>query len=229
MPHTDAPGEPAPPVGAPEDATSEAAPHGQGHEPPKEDEGVGFKWVWLVPEFGYSYVNLKSFSEENLAIVDSSKSGAMAGVGAGVRLIFLTLGLRARHHFAMDMWQVMGEAGFHFKVNRVDPFIAFRFGYDTVGSSLGQAVGNATGNVNVDVNGFNTGGAVGLDYFVGDNFTMGFEGSADFLFLTRPLPALPAGMTPAQEAAIKENPLYKNAGSSVGFGGVLALRLGLHF
>ncbi len=196
------------------------------NEPPAEkDDGVGFKWVWL----GFSYVNSKSFSETNLAVVDSSKSGAMAGVGAGVRIVFLTLGVRARRHFAMDMWQVMGEAALHLKVNRVDPYLAFRGGYDTIGSSFGAAVGNATGSVNVDVKGFNLGAALGFDYFVSDNVTLGAEGSGDFLFLTRPLPPLPAGITPAQKAVIEQNPLYKQSGSSVGFGGGLAARLGVHF
>jgi hypothetical protein len=223
----DAPVE-TPPAGDAATPAPANAPAGES-EPPKEEDKVGFKWVWLVPELGFSYVNLKSFSETNLAVVDSSESGAMAGVGAGVRIVFLTIGVRARRHFAMDMWQVMGELGLHFKVNRVDPYLAFRGGYDTIGSSLGQAVGNATGNVELDVKGFNFGGALGFDYFVADNVTLGVEGSGDFLFLTRPAPALPAGLPPAQQAAIKANPLYQNAGSSVGFGGVLAARVGVHF
>ncbi|MFO0672941.1 MAG: hypothetical protein U0235_25555 [Polyangiaceae bacterium] len=235
-PLTSTPPPPPPPA---EPAAEPAAPAPEGtpetpkpaEPPPKEeekDEGVGFKWVYLVPEVGYSYINLKSFSETNLAIVDSSKSGAMVGAGAGIRLVFLTLGVRARHHFAMGMWQVMGEAGLHLKVNRIDPYIAFRGGYDTVGN-FSQALGNAVGDVKVDVKGWNAGGAIGFDYFVGDNVTLGVEGSADLLFLTRPKPALPAGLTPAQQAAITSNPLYRQSGSSVGFGGVLAGRLGFHF
>lgn len=226
---TDATTEPTAPT-APAEPSADAPADGSKppEEKPKEDDGVGFKWVWLVPEVGYSYINLKSFSETNLAIVDSSKSGAMVGAGVGIRLVFLTLGVRARHHFSMGMWQVMGEAGLHLKVNRIDPYIAFRGGYDTVGN-FSQAVGNAVGDVKVDVKGWNAGGAIGFDYFVGDNVTLGVEGSADLLFLTRPKAALPAGLTPAQQAAITSNPLYQQSGSSVGFGGVLAGRLGFHF
>jgi hypothetical protein len=194
-----------------------------------KEEGPGLKWVWLVPEVGYSYINLTSFSQTNFALVDDTKSGLMAGVGAGVRLLFLTLGIRARHHFDADMWQVMLDGGLHFKFGRVDPYLAIRFGYDTVGTNIGQALGNAAGTVNVDINGFNVGTGLGLDYFVADNVTIGFEGSGDFLFLTRPKPALPAGLTAQQKAAIQANPLYKDSGSSVGFGGVLAGRLGFHF
>ncbi len=196
--------------------------------PPEEDEGPGLKWVWLVPDLGFSYINMKSFSETNLAVVDSEKSGFMAGAGAGIRLVFLTLGLRARHHFAMSMWQVMGDVGLHFKFGRVDPYLAIRGGYDSVGS-FDQAVGNATGSAKVEVNGFNVGAGLGLDYFVTNAVTLGVEGSGDFLFLTRPLPPLPTGLTAQQQAAIKANPLYQNAGSSIGFGGVVAGRLGFHF
>ncbi len=194
---------------------------------PKEDV-TGQKWVYVIPDIGFSYINLKSFSQENLALIDTEESGAMAGIGAGVRLLFVTLGLRARHHFAMAMWQVMAELQIHLKFGRVDPYFGLRAGYDSVGT-FNQALGNATDTAKVDVSGFNVGPALGLDVFVADSVTLGFEGSADFLFLERPLPPLPAGLTPAQQAAIRANPLYQNAGSSVGFGGVLAGRLGFQF
>lgn len=249
-PNGASPSNPAPPASPGADATSGAASPKEGEvtteettqtesqeevksEPPEEDDKVGFKWVWLVPEVGYSTVNLTSFSESNLAVVDNSESGLMVGAGAGVRLVFLTLGVRARHHFAMKMWQVMGEVGFHFKVNRVDPYIAIRGGYDTVGS-LSAAVSNASGgsstsSVDVSVKGFNVGPAIGLDYFVAQNVTLGIEGSGDFLFLNRPTATLPSGLTAQQQATIKQSPLYQASGSAVGFGGLVSLRLGFHF
>ena len=193
----------------------------------KEDTGLGLEWVYLNAEVGTSYIDMKSFSESQLALTDTNKVGAMFGVGAGVRLLFLSLGLRAREHTAFNLWQINAEVAFHTRVWRIDPYLLFRGGYDTVGN-LSQAVDNVQ-NTSVDVHGWNAGAALGLDFYFTSLLSLGGELSGDVLFLKRAPAAIPAGIPPAQQAAIQQQPLYQNSGSSVGFGGGLSAHLGLHF
>jgi hypothetical protein len=215
-------------------------PQGEGEVAPaptdeSKDSGVGLKWVWAGAELGGSYTNMKAFSQSNLAVVDTTKSGLMTGFGAGVRLLFLDVGLRVRDYTALSMWNIDGEVRFHMRMGRVDPSLAVRGGYSTVGN-FDQSVGSATGTAQVDVHGFNVGTGFRLDYLVGNFVVIGVELSGDVLFLTRPVPPLPpelASLPPAQQAMLKaqlqSEPLYQNSGDSVGFGAALGAHLGVHF
>lgn len=71
----------------------------------------------------------------------------------------------------------------------------------------------------------------GADYYVLPYFSLGLDATADGLFLTRPPAPLPGdfkALPPAAKNAIKNNPLYKESGDSVGFGVSGSLRLGIH-
>jgi hypothetical protein len=207
----------------------------------REDSGLGLEWVYANADVGASYVDMKSFSQSQLAVVDSAKGGAAWGFGVGVRLFFLTLGVRARNHTGLNLWQIDADVGFHMRIGRLDPYLAFRGGYDTVGT-LSQSVDVATSSVppaQVDVHGGNAGMALGFDYYLAHAFSLGAEASGDVLFLSRPATSLPA-LTPAQQTAINSNPqamaqyqqaqqAYAQSGSSVGFGAALTAHLGLHF
>ena len=200
----------------------------------KEDNGLGMEWVWLNADVGMSYIDMKSFSETQLALTDTNKTGLMYGFGAGLRLLFLTIGARVRNHSAFNLWQINGEIGLHlFRILRIDPYLAFRGGYDTVGT-FNQSVSTAAGSVQSDatVHGWNVGAAFGLDFYLTSLVSIGVEASGDVLFLKRPPAALPASasaLPQAQQDAIKAQPLYQNSGSSVGFGGGLSAHLGIHF
>ena len=201
----------------------------------KEDSGLGLEWVWLNADVGMSYIDMKSFSESQLALTDTSKTGLMYGFGAGVRLLFLTIGARVRNYSEFNLWQIDGEIGLHlFRILRIDPYLAFRGGYDTVGT-LTQSVNTATApSVQSDatVHGWNVGAAFGLDFYLTSLISIGAEASGDVLFLKRPpadLPASAKSLPQAQQDEIKAQPLYQNSGSSVGFGGGLSAHLGIHF
>jgi hypothetical protein len=141
----------------------------------------------------------------------------------------------------MNLWQIDGEVGFHGRIGRVDPYLAVRFGYDTVGT-LGQSlqvVGSAVTPPEVSVHGWNGGLALGFDYYLAHAFSLGLEGAGDVVYLQRPA-ATPPALTSAQQAAINSNPTakadyqqlqdaYKASASSVGFGAAFTVHAGVHF
>jgi hypothetical protein len=227
-----------PPPAAPPDPNAQPAPksaqEAELERGKQEDSGLGLEWIWANADVGASYIDMKSFNDSQLALTDTSKSGFMYGFGAGVRLLFLTLGARVRNHSAFNLWQINGEIGLHpFRILRIDPYLAFRGGYDTVGT-FSQSVSSAGGSVQSDatVHGWNVGAAFGLDFYLSSLISIGAEASGDVLFLKRPPATLPASVSAlpqAQQAEIKSQDLYKNSGSSVGFGGGLSAHLGIHF
>jgi len=203
----------------------------------QEDSGLGLEWVYLTADGGFGYVNMKSFSESQLALQTTSASGGMFGFAAGIRLLFLTLGLRARDYTAFGLWQINADVGFHARLGHVDPYLAVRGGYDTQGATLGESVtglsNTASGiSSSVAVHGWNAGLAFGLDYYFAHVISLGAEVSGDLLFLSRPAAPLPAqisSLPTTDQNTIKSNPLYAESGSSVGVAAAAGLHLGLHF
>lgn len=212
------------------------------------DQGLGLEWVWLNADVGFSYMDLKSADlaispagGTPITIVDTTSAGATYGFGAGIRLLFLTLGLRARNHAAMNLWQIDGEVGLHGRVGRLDPYFAARFGYDTVGT-LGQSVqvvGSRVPPPDLAVHGWNGGLALGFDYYFAHAISLGVEAAGDVVYLKRQ-PATPPSLTPQQQAAIDADPAaraqyqklldaYQASASSVGFGGAVTAHVGVHF
>jgi hypothetical protein len=199
-----------------------------------QDSGLGLEWVYLNADVGGAYTNMRSFSESNLALNETSSGGAALGLAAGVRLLFFTLGVRARDLLLSNynLWELDGEAAFHIRVWRIDPYFGFRGGYAFVGS-LGSGVASSSNSSSPDVtvHGFNVGPMVGIDVYISSLVSIGVDANAEVLFLKRPPAPLPAGVTPAEEAMLpaQEQELYKLSGSCVGFGAVAAAHLGIHF
>lgn len=200
-----------------------------------QDSGLGLEWVWLNADVGASYVNLQSFSQSNLGIQTTEVGGPAFGVGAGVRLLFLTLGIRARDLLLSSigsLWELSGEAAFHTRIWHIDPYFGFRGGYNFVGGLSSSSVQVAMGGSpsDVSVHGFNVGPMIGIDFYLAKLISIGVDVDAQFLFLQRPKPPLPAGIT---EADLAVNPnlkaLYDNSGSSVGFSVTPTAHLGIHF
>jgi hypothetical protein len=208
-----------------------------------EDSGLGLEWVWLNAEAGASFVDLQSFSSSSFGLVKTSSSGPSFGLGAGVRLLFFTLGVRARDLSLSDignLWMLNLEAAFHTRIWRIDPYFGVRGGYNFVGSLSGSSVTVATGGVpsDVSVHGFNVGPMFGIDLYLAKIISLGADVDTQFLFLQRPAPPLPCpapatqAMCQAQfnaNATPQQKTLYNNSGSSVGFGFTAAAHVGLHF
>src|SRR5579883_1731724 len=147
--------EPPPPFtpGAP--GTPASGPQGQPGQPPgmppsgqqaqgqqqssddSQDSGLGLEWVYLNADAGVGYVNMTSFSASTLGLVSQSGAGPAFGVGAGVRLLFFTMGARARDELISglgSLWLLNLEAAFHMRIWHIDPYFGVRGGYTFVGS-----------------------------------------------------------------------------------------------
>lgn len=213
-------------------------PNGQAEElkkSEKEDSEIGLKWVWLNAEAGFSRINMTSFDNSTFALKKDESNGFVWSVGAALQLLGMTFGLRARNHAhdAYSLWQVNLELGLHLRFGRVDPYFLFRGGYDFMGKLDGESVSNpTTAPASASVTGWNGGGAFGLDFYLTKVLTLGAQVNADILFLKRPPAELPkefALLPPAQQLAIKNDPLYQQSGTSVGYGLGIGALLGLHF
>ncbi len=203
----------------------------QGHE---EDSGRGLTWVWLEAEGGYSHVGLSTFevNENDLTagLVESSADGPMIGAGLGLRLVFVTLGARARVGFysPWELFTVGGELGFRIPLGDFEPHFALGGGYAGLGS-VQSAVEGADGAV--DIAGFYARAGGGLDYFVTPTFSVGANVSWELLGLTRP------GLDTAAIGRIQSGSNAANAEADVlaaegsGYGSSLGISavLGLHF
>ncbi len=200
------------------------------------DSGLGLEWVYLNADVGGSYMDMQSFSASTFALQTTKAGGTVLGVGAGVRLLFLTLGARLRDQMLSsigDLWEVDGEAAFHMRIWRIDPYFGARAGYTWLGSLNAQSVSLATGSSpsDVAVHGFDIGPMVGLDIYLAKLVSIGVEGEAEFVFLKRPPVPLPPGITPAIVSMLptQQQTLYENSGSSAGLGVVGTAHLGIHF
>ncbi len=192
-----------------------------------KDSGLGLEWLWLNAEIGADYTSMDSINSSNFQLQRSASAGPAFGVGAGVRILFFTAGVRARDLQLSDfsLWEVDAEAAFHTRIDHVDPYFGLRGGYAFVGTLSSDAV--QTGASDFTVHGFNAGLMFGLDYYFSHFVSLGVDGNPEFLFLQRPPVTLPAGvemlLTPAQQTA------YRQSGSSVGFGIAGTVHLGVHF
>ncbi len=176
----------------------------------QDDSGLGLEWVYLTADGGFGYVNMKSFSESQLALQTTSASGGMFGFAAGIRLLFLTLGLRARDYTAFNLWQINADVGLHMRVGNLDPYLAIRGGYDAQGTSFSQTVTGATSaettTPSISVHGWNAGLAFGMDYYFAHIISLGAEVSGDALSS----PRAPRQVAPPQVTSRLRPPTSKH-------------------
>lgn len=206
----------------------------------REDAGRGLSFFWLNGEVGYGMLGLHTFHANDLVdaeVVKSTQDGLVFGFGAGVRLVFLTLGGRFRlgTFDEWQLWTLNAELGFRVPLGRLEPNFTFGGGYASLGSFDTGSVSGAIGDIGLtsdglNVRGFNLRGGVGLDYFVGSSLSVGANLSGDLLFLTRPpvrgVTAGGAAGGPEAEAAAE---VYSRDGSAVGGAATLMAVVGLHF
>ena len=208
------------------------APGGVSRSPEKpQGEDLGAEWVWMRADVGGAYASLTSLDARNLSLRNTSSGGLAWGVGAGVRLGFLTLGASGHQLQLSDfnLWEIDAEAGLHVRIDRVDPYVGVRGGYAFVDSVTSDAARSTAGTSQSSATGFNLGLLFGVDYYFSHWVSVGVDANPEFLMLRRPPLPLPGGapammaLTPAQQA------LYQQSGSSIGFGFASAARLGVHF
>ena len=194
-----------------------------------EDGGLGLEWVYLNADVGSAYTDMVSLKSSNWQLQDNSASGPAFGIGAGVRLVFLSAGLRVRdlQLSSFSLWETDLEAALHFRIWRFDLYLGARGGYAFTGEFSADSVRASTGSSasDVTVHGWNVGPTLGLDYYISKHFSVGIDANAEVLFLRRPPIPLQPGQTVAPEFAS----LYQDSGSSVGAGFVGVAHLGVHF
>jgi hypothetical protein len=183
----------------------------------REDAGRGLEFVWLNVEAGYEYISLQTFEANSLvdaAVVADSGSAFAFGVGAGVRLIFLTLGARFRlaQFSAWDLWTLNGEVGLHVPLGALEPSFTFSAGYASLGAFSVQNAAPGFDEDSVDVSGFDARVGAALDWYVNPLLSLGAQGSFELLVLSRGAAAQPAAV-PVEAADV-----YERDGDGVGFG-----------
>jgi hypothetical protein len=195
----------------------------------REDAGRGLEFVWLNVESGYQYVALQALRADSLVdgqVVADHGSAFALGVGAGLRLIFFTLGARFRlaQQSAWDLWTLSGELGLHLPLGALEPYFSLSAGYASLGSLSPQ---NAAGLdlSPVDGSGFDARLGAGLDWYVNPLLSIGALGSAEVLVLSREGGPLTATEGPGVEAA----QVYARDGDGIGIALALTGVVGLHF
>jgi hypothetical protein len=194
----------------------------------KEDSGRGLEFAWLNVETGPQYLGLQALKADHLVdgtLVEAKGAGMAYGAGIGMRLLAFTLGARFRFANFSDwqLWTLGAEGGMHIPLGRIEPYFTFGAGY----ASLGGFKPAAVSPFNPSANGLDLRGAVGIDVYLSNTFSVGGNLSGDLLFLSRS--ASGASATPASDEQRAANDFYGvQKGSGIGAGGTLSLVLGLH-
>ncbi len=214
-----------PPEAVPSDASGAPAPQTEARldRADREDSGRGLEFVWLNAEVGPEYLGLQTLRDKHLvdaSSLDSKGAGMSYGAGVGVRLLVFTFGARFRLGNFSDyqLWTLNAEAGMHFPLGRVEPYLTLGGGYASLGdydtSKLAVRPNNA--------HGFDARAGFGVDVYLSNTFSVGGNLTGDVLFLSRSASAPSATADPSLA-------VYDQDGSGIGVGGAVTAVLGLHF
>jgi hypothetical protein len=157
--------------------------------------------------------------------VATTQFGPVFGAGAGVRLIVFTLGGRFRFGSFEEwqLWTLDAEFGMRIPLGSLEPYFTLAGGYAALGSF---GANDTLDSSDVSVRGFNLRGAVGLDYYIGNAFSIGGNLSGDVLFLARG--GLDAADLPENDEEL-DSELYARDGSGIGAGVTFTAVAGVHF
>jgi len=232
---------PPPPL-EPEAEEQESSTEKELDDSQKKDSKRGLEWLYVDVNGGWQIVGLRTFNldEENFTggFIATESQGFVMGAGVGVRLIFVTLGARARVGLfdAWDLFSVGGELGMRLPLGNLEPNFNLGAGYTALGSFQSSVKSGAVTNAldNTDISGFYVRAGAGLDYYITPTFSVGAVASFEVLGLKRP------SLNPAQISDLKADSsltdvqkrkadLLALEGTSYGAGGTAMAVLGLHF
>jgi hypothetical protein len=212
---------------APSSAASESETLRQLERAEQEDAGRGLEFFWVDVEGGYKYLALQGFRSNALldgdAVADAA-SGYALGAGAGVRLIFVTLGGRFRlaRTSEWDLYTLDAEIGLHLPFGALEPSFTFAAGYAVLGSPSAEGLSEFDPDL-VNVSGVNARLGANLDYYVNPLLSFGARGSFEGLALWRNAAEQPAAALAGAAGT------YARDGDGIGFGLTLSAAVGLHF
>lgn len=196
-------------------------------EAEKRDAGRGLQFAYLNGEFGYQNLGLRTLSSKGLLAesADANGQGFMFSVGAGVRVLYFTLGGRFRRGRTQDfgLWSLGAELGLRVPIGSFEPYGLLELGYAGVFSMSYSSLGlSASGNLQ-GMGGMNTRVGGGFDYYFSDSFSMGAQMSGQLLFLKRPASEGEPLCSGEQDCP------YDESGSGTGAGMTVSAIVGLHF
>jgi len=194
---------------------------------------------WIDGEGGVESANLRTFDADvdrlTVGLAPTTGQGLAGGVGAGVRLWFVTLGARGRVGDLADtlgrdwrLWTLDAEAGLRIPLHRVEPHITLAGGYAGIGNSGDAVSGLRSG---LDVSGANVRAGAGLDVYATPALTIGGDVTCEALFLSRrgvPLRDL-AEAKRVDTINDAEARILEANGASAGGAVTFTAGLGLHF
>jgi len=168
--------------------------------PPEEpeDDGRAADIVWIEAIGGYGFVNLRAISYDNVYpdLVQLSGEGLAAGLAAGVRISFLSIGGRATlaSYTGFEVGTAALEVTLRLPTPVVEPWIRAGFGYGW----LGTANYDEPTLSETSVYGYVIQGAIGIDIYLGKVVAIGGGFDVDILNMSRQalstMPVSPAGV-----------------------------------
>lgn len=198
------------------------------------------EYFWSNAHVGMESVHLRTFTADvtrsTAGLIPTDALGPVADIGLGFRLVFVTLGLRARFGtFANEapdtpnwtMSTIDGELGFHVPLGAAEPYIMLGGGY----TSAGGVSANGDRPEGIGVHGWNARVGLGMDYYITRTFSVGGSLQGELLAVT------PDGVSLADlTGSLKINTqqearqrVSEATGTSGGLGVLLTAGAGVHF
>jgi hypothetical protein len=199
----------------------------------RKDSGRGLEFLWLNAEGGIQTLSLETFYKNDLVdaqTVSTSQTGPLFGAGAGVRLVFLTLGGRFRlgSFSAWQLWTLNAELGLHLPFGKLEPYFSFAGGYASLGAFNGTSSAFDYKSSGMNIHGWNARMGFGMDYYFNHYFSIGALMTGDVLYLKRSSRLeIPGAASDPNLARLQQ--VYAHDGSSVGGAATLTAVVGLHF
>ena len=185
--------------------------------------------IYVSVDFGFTRADVGGLSD-NTNFDKTGANGIFGGLGIGYRHNNLRIGGRFRDASTteFDLWSLMGEIGYGFPMRPITPVVFVHAGYmfdsgiqrSVVAKSL--PAGNVlTPNLGLDgaVVGAEVLGNIHLSQFLRIGPFIGF----DLMWLHRKQVGLPQSIVPLTDET-KNNPLYTDSGSGVGYVFSLGIR-----
>ncbi len=202
---------------------SGAAASGPSEADDEESDGRGADLLWIEAIGGYSYVNMRAISYDNLypSVVALSGSGYAGGLAAGVRFSFVSLGARATlaSYEGFEVGTASAEITLRLPTPVVEPWVRAGFGYGWHGNANYDEPSLSQTNVY----GYVIQAAAGIDIYFGKFVAVGAGFDVDVLNLSRqPLTLGPGTASPTGVDLTKD-------GNAVGLQLRGHVALSLHF
>ena len=155
-------------------------------EEDEEDGGDPYDFLWIDLAGGVSYVDMRALNADNYypEFVQLSGIGPMGTLALGFRLDFVAVGVRgtvAHYSDEFDVGTATAEVTLMLPISIVKPYLRVGFGLGW----HGDGDFNAPANSQTTVFGFAFDGAVGLDIYFADWFSIGAAFSVDILNMNR--------------------------------------------